>query len=117
MKLTLPYPISANRYWRNARGRTFVSSEAKAYKQAVALIARNAGLYEPALISAVALDVRLIPKSGVCMDLDNALKVTIDALNGIAYEDDSQVRKIVAQRMPPDGVGRLLVEVLPMGVE
>ena len=43
--------------------------------------------------------ITLTPKNGICMDLDNALKVSIDALKGIAYADDSQVRKITAQRV------------------
>ena len=115
--LTLPYPISSNRYWRSARGRVFVSAEAKAYKQEVALIARTAGMREPASISSIALIVKLIPKNRICMDLDNALKVTIDALKGIAFEDDSQVVKIQAEKLPPDGIGRLLIEVQSMGVE
>lgn len=117
MILTLPYPISSNRYWRSARGRVFVSAEAKAYKQEVALIARTAGIREPASISAIALIVKLIPKTRRCLDLDNALKIAIDALKGIAFEDDSQVVKIQAEKLPPDGVGRLLIEVQSMGVE
>ena len=30
--LTLSYPVSANRYWRTCRGRTYRSSEAEQYK-------------------------------------------------------------------------------------
>ena len=44
MKLTLPYPPSANRYWRNYRGMTVTSGEAIAYKREVAYLARKAGV-------------------------------------------------------------------------
>lgn len=50
------------------------------------------------------------------MDLDNALKVSIDALKGIVFADDSQVYRIVAERADPDPAGgaRLEVEILPL---
>jgi crossover junction endodeoxyribonuclease RusA len=106
--LTLPYPVSANRYWRTVvnkktlRAMTFVSEEAKSFKSEVGWTAKAQGLRTP-LKGPVELVVKLIPKNGVCMDLDNALKVTIDALKGIAYVDDSQVRRIDAERCEPDG--------------
>ena len=124
MKLVLPYPVSANRYWRTVvahrrdgpkkpRALTFVSEEAKAFKQECGWRARAAG-YKPAS-GLVELRMVLVPKNRVCMDLDNALKVTIDALKGIVYADDAQVFKIVAERRDPDPTGaRLEVEILPL---
>ena len=103
-ELTLPYPVSANRYWRtvaaNGRAMVFVSDEAKKFKDEVWWRARSAGLRTP-FTTAVELKITLIPKNRVCMDLDNALKVTIDALKGIAYDDDAQVYKIIAERAEP----------------
>ena len=52
-----------------------------------------------------------MPANRVCMDLDNCLKVAIDALKGICYIDDSQVRKIIAERAEPDGQARLVVTI------
>ena len=54
---------------------------------------------------AVSLTVQLVPKANkdgrqaevVCLDLDNCLKVCLDALQGAAYENDNQVRRIVAE--------------------
>lgn len=118
MKLILPYPISANRYWRTMvmKGQqhvtTYVSPEAKRYKQQVRIAAYDQGCRRP-LRSQVELRIVLVPKNGICMDLDNALKVVIDALKGCAYVDDSQVWKLTAERAAPDGVGGLEVEVLP----
>lgn len=118
MKLVLPYPVSANRYWRTIvakkqqRAITFVSDEAKAYKEECGWRAKAAG-FKPAG-GLVELRVRLVPKNRVCMDLDNALKVTIDALKGIVYADDAQVYRIVAERADADPTGaRLEVEVVP----
>jgi len=125
VKLVLPYPVSANRYWRTVvaqrrdgpkkpRALTFVSEEAKAFKSECAWRAKAAGFREP-LAGTVELRVRLVPKNRVCMDLDNALKVTIDALKGIVYGDDAQVYRIVADRADPDPAGaRLEIEILPL---
>lgn len=127
MKLVLPYPVSANRYWRTVvnrrteRAMTFVSKEAEAFKEECAWRAKEAGFRVP-ITGLVELRIRLVPKNGVCMDLDNCLKVTIDALKGIVYADDSQVYRIVAERLDPDPAGgRLEVEaepyVMPMALE
>jgi crossover junction endodeoxyribonuclease RusA len=120
MKLLLPYPVSANRYWRTVvnkktgRAMTFVSNEAEAYKTEVGLRARVAGWRTP-IRGAVELRVTLVPKNGICMDLDNCLKVSIDALKGIVYADDAQVYRIVAERLAPDPRGaRLEVDALAL---
>lgn len=121
MKLVLPYPVSANRYWRTVvvkkqgRAITFVSDEAKSYKAECGWRVKAEGLHVP-YAGPVEVRFRLVPKNGVCMDLDNALKVSIDALKGLVFKDDSQVFRIVAERADADPVGgaRLEVEVLPL---
>lgn len=53
MKLVLPYPISANRYWRTAVipgakfANTYVSKEAKDYKRDVRIAAYEQGCRKP----------------------------------------------------------------------
>lgn len=121
MKLTLPYPVSANRYWhtvtnrKTGRAMTFVSTEAKSYKSEVGWIARAAGAR--CTTRPIVFHVKLVPKNAVCMDLDNALKVTIDALKGVLYEDDSQIRRIIAERADADGNARLEIEVVEFSPE
>jgi crossover junction endodeoxyribonuclease RusA len=106
--VNLPYPVSANRYWRSyavkGRAMVVVSEEARSYRTQCGWIAKAAGLRIP-LQGEIELTITLVPANRVCMDLDNALKVVIDAMKGVAYEDDSQVRKITAERKPPDGQG------------
>ena len=110
IRLKLPYPISANRYWRTrVAGKiavTYVSAEAKSYKSIVAWMATAAGA-KP-IIGPVKMDLCLCPKqnkdgssSKVRFDLSNSIKVLEDALNGVAYVDDKQVVAIQAS------VGRL----------
>jgi crossover junction endodeoxyribonuclease RusA len=137
--LTLPYPISANRYWATrvikrkgakfSTAMTYVTPEAEQYKRAVGSIAIAAGLRTPHA-GRVALLVRLFPDrpqdwarrsrkdpdtwdDGVrCIDLGNCEKVLSDALNGIAWADDKQLRRIVLERCEPDEKGaRVEVEI------
>lgn len=135
--LTLPYPISANRYWRavrlgkgpTARMAMVPTKEAIAYKADVGKLAKAAGLRIP-LDGRMTLLVRLYPERPQdwakraqrdpdtwddtvrCMDLGNCEKVLSDALNGIAWLDDKQLRRIVLERYEPDDRGaRVEIEI------
>lgn len=136
IRLTLPYPVSANRYWRTVivgkgphkRAIMAPTAEAKAYREDVAWRARAIGV-QP-IEGRVALTVRLYPHrpqdwqrrarkapetwddTVQCLDLGNCEKVLSDALNGVAWHDDKQHRRIVLERMPPDEHGaRVEVEI------
>jgi crossover junction endodeoxyribonuclease RusA len=137
IELTLPYPISANRYWRSfvPRGQTraivVLSDEAKAYKEEVGWMVRKAGVSTP-IAGRVQIAIQLYPKrpqdwarrarldpvawdDGVqCLDLDNANKVLLDAIKGIAIEDDRWVRRLYSERMEPDGEARVVVRITPL---
>lgn len=135
--LTLPYPISANRYWATrvmrVNGRdtpiVYVTSLAKAYRDQVVDLAMAAGVTSP-LPGRIAIAVRLFPHRPIdfasrmrklgdawsdtvqCIDLDNANKVLLDALKGVAFEDDRWVRRLQAERMEPDAHGaRVIVAI------
>ncbi len=93
--LTLPYPPSANAYWRTFRGRILVSSEARKYKEQVGNLCARWNLKPLTGPIAVRIQVYRPAKRG---DLDNTLKVLLDSLRGHAFEDDSQVIELHAAR-------------------
>ena len=95
MNFTLPYPPSANRYWRVWRGRAVKSDEARAYQAAVTLMCKGGAARPLAGQVQVSVKVYRPAKRG---DLDNSLKVLLDALKGHAYLDDKQVKRIVAEQ-------------------
>lgn len=108
---SLPYPPSANRYWRNFRGRMVRSREATAYIAEVQAIMR--GRLPEAGDVALELEVVRPRRSG---DLDNSLKVVLDSLRGSLYVDDKQVVELHAWRMDRKGRGSVQVRayrVLP----
>lgn len=115
MRCTLPYPPSANRYWRNVRGRTLKSREARRYAVECQWLARAES--DGALLQGeVAVTLRLYrpSKRG---DLDNRIKVVLDALQGVAYADDKQVIEIHAYRYDDKENPRIEIDVQKAGIE
>lgn len=101
-RVVLPFPPSANRYWRVFRGHPVTSAEARQYKLLVARHAFDCGLRP--LEGDVELEL-LFFRPALRGDLDNRLKVVLDTLsaskempNGIAYRDDAQVKRIIAEQ-------------------
>lgn len=139
--LTLPYPVSANRYWQTRvikpkggkfyQAMTYVSTEAKEFKALVQKLALSAGVRGP-IAGRVAISYTLHPHcpqdahrrmkrdpvgwedTVQCMDLDNAQKVLLDSLKGVVIEDDKWVREISAKRGTPVDGGKLVVTITPI---
>lgn len=116
MAINLPYPVSANRYWRKAGHRVYRSPEAVAYCKLVA----NAALWQGAKRLSGDVGVLIIfqpkaTKSGAAsktrLDLDNALKVVLDALNGVLWDDDKQIVDLRIRLGDPVKSGGLQVAV------
>lgn len=137
-EVTLPYPPSANRYWRHRampKGgiMTYISKDGQVFRAECAKLLAQGGISSP-IKGRVGVAFTLYPQrpqdwqkrqrklgegwhdSVRCIDLDNAQKALLDALKGIAFDDDVWVREIVARRAEPDEVGaRLEVVVYPLG--
>lgn len=111
MILKLPYPPSANRYWRHNRGIIHRSSEAKAFMDRAAILARAAGMPMLRGDVRIVLDVYRPARRG---DLDNSLKVLIDSLRGICYADDKQIIAIEARRHDDPTDPRVMVQVVAL---
>lgn len=142
VRLVLPYPPSANAYWRSfvprgaSRAIVTVSEEAKTYKSEVGWIARQAGVRKP-LDCRCSVRVQLYPARPLdwakraaknpltwdddvrSLDIDNANKVLLDALKGIAIVDDSRryVRRLLGEQMEPDALpARVVVTIEPLAL-
>lgn len=92
---TLPMPPSANVYWRVFNGRPVVSPEAREYKHKAWGYAKEAGA--ECLEGDVALELRVFRarKRG---DVDNRIKVLLDSMIGVLYDDDDQVTELHVYR-------------------
>jgi crossover junction endodeoxyribonuclease RusA len=95
----LPEPPSANAYWRRHGNIIHVSTEAKAYKDAVGMLTakyrtKNQCAFPSGDLSLVVIWHRSARRG----DLDNRLKVLFDALRGTVFRDDKQIAHIDAER-------------------
>ena len=111
----------------------YLSADAKAFKADVQAIAMRAGLRKP-ISGRIELLVQLYPQRPQdwakrvkrdpfnwdddvrCIDLGNCEKVLSDAFNGVAWVDDKQHRRIVLERMEPDGEARVVVTITPLAL-
>ena len=117
--ILLPYPPSANRYWRTFRGRHVRSADAVTYRGEVMSRASIYGLH--LLRGPVKVLATLHPKltrkgvaSLVRIDLDNCVKVVLDALQGVAYDNDNQIEDLHLLLGPAMSDGGLTVHVEAM---
>lgn len=87
--IELPKPVSANVYWKRGRsGIIYTSPKARAYKQSVLACWLESG--HAMLSGSLAVTLHCY----ICLDkadMPNWEKVTLDALQGCAYEDDNCV--------------------------
>jgi len=95
--LTLPECPSSNRWWRNVKGRMVKSREAREYQETVgtlALMSRMEIIEKP---TEVAVTIHWY-REALRGDLDKRYSIMLDALQGIAFENDSQIAEIHAYR-------------------
>jgi crossover junction endodeoxyribonuclease RusA len=115
-RLILPYPVSANRYWRHFRGMTVKSADARKYQAECQAIALSAGYSEP-LQGPIHVEMSYHPKKPKkatgkpvrSLDCSNVCKVAEDALNGIAWVDDKQITHLSIAKCEPIEGGALIV--------
>jgi crossover junction endodeoxyribonuclease RusA len=114
---------------------TYVTPEAKAYKEQVAWMAKAAGVVRP-LAGRVSVHIQLYPHRPLDwakrakadplywadtvqrLDLDNCRKVVNDALKDIVFGDDKCIWRDGGEVMEPDGrKACIVVTITPIQVE
>ncbi len=110
--LKLPWPPTANSYWRHNRGRTHISKAGQAFRDNVlAVVWADLGKIEP-MTGLLAVSVRLSPPDERKRDIDNLQKPLLDAMEyaGV-YRNDNQVSELHTYRDDPERLGGVSVEV------
>jgi Holliday junction resolvase RusA-like endonuclease len=105
--------------WRTGRtkkGWTFVPPDVRAYRSQIAIAAAAAihrhGQWDKSRKIGLFLTVSYQDRKR--RDLENLISVVQDALNDIAYLDDSQIDQLMAVRRPVTSPGRLYVSLWPL---
>lgn len=109
MILSLPYPPTANTYYRRVGAKTLISLKGRQYRKTIADLVGRVECLEGHLD--VQIDV--YPPDNRRRDLDNVLKSLLDSLQHAGcYKDDFQITSIAIQRLatsPP--LGKVLVKI------
>lgn len=121
--IDLPWPPTANRYWRNVNGRMVLSREGRRYREAVdGLVWRlcreggGVGFGE----SDLEVTIEAYPPDRRRRDLDNLLKPILDALQYAGmFDDDSQIVSLHIRKcsMASDGFVRIYISDAPHGLK
>ncbi len=102
IKITLPWPPTANTYWRRKGNRYFISSKGIQFREITSIIClpfKNFFLEEDRLF----MDIEAYPPDNRRRDLDNLLKATQDSLQYAGfYKDDSQIDSLSILRCTPN---------------
>ena len=116
MRLTLPWPPSANTYYRHVSrgplaGRTLLSEAGRAYRKSVDAVVAQARARKAL---AVPLEVRIaaFPPDRRKRDLDNLLKSVLDCLEASGViENDNLIESLSIYRAERIAGGQLEVQI------
>jgi crossover junction endodeoxyribonuclease RusA len=95
--LNLPLPPSVNTYWRANGKRRFISKEGMLFRENVIdyCIENKVPSFGDKRLQ---FQVTLYPRDKRIQDIDNRIKALFDALEGWAYDSDSQIDVLIVQR-------------------
>ena len=114
-ELDLPWPPTANTYWRHVpwgKGvRSLISRQGRQYRERVQGEALRQG-GQARIQGAIRVEIHAYPPDRRRRDLDNLLKAALDAMGHAGvYEDDSQITALSVTRERVEKPGRLRVVV------
>lgn len=92
MNLTLPWPPSINRYWRNVNGRTIMAADGRRYREEVLWKVNN---LTGKFVTPVSVEILAWYPDKRRRDIDNVLKAPLDALTHAGvWSDDSLIESL-----------------------
>jgi crossover junction endodeoxyribonuclease RusA len=110
IEIELPFPPSANHYYRRVGPRTLISREGRRYRERVCAILARLGL--GCFWGSLDMDIEVYPPDQRRRDADNLQKCLLDSLqHGGLYADDSQIKKLKIEMCGSVRGGRTLVRL------
>lgn len=90
-------PISTNVVWRRHGHIIYMSKEAKQLKKDYQWEAKSQW-HKPIILTDLEIYIKLYFKDNRRRDIDNYHKLSLDALSGIVYTDDKQIKKMTVEK-------------------
>jgi len=115
MILTLPYPPSNNRYYRHARGRTYLSDAGSEYRLHVLSARPRTGW---PITGRLMVHIEVHPPTKTGQDLDNIPKAVLDSLqHAKIILNDSDIDYLLITRQEKFKGGKLIVRIEQMAID
>lgn len=97
----LEFPPSTNTYYRRAGNKIHLSASGRRFKEDSAIdVFAALGRVEP-LTGRIGVQLELAaPNKTRDTDIDNRVKATLDALQGILFVNDGQIDQLIVRRLP-----------------
>lgn len=112
ISMVLPFPPSANTYYRHSQHGMYLSKQGRAYKTAVAEHVASLGLSD-ALQGRLNVFVSLSSPTKRAYDVDNRIKPLFDALQDAGvFDDDGQIDSFTVSRQEPRKGGSCHVAIM-----
>ncbi len=105
------FPPSVNHYWRRSGSRIYLSAAGQAFKDSVAKDIRSQLVAVEMLTGRLGVSIELERGDRTEYDIDNYIKSVLDAMQGVLFENDSQVDMLIVKRGPVEKPGRCEVIV------
>lgn len=80
-----------------AHGNVYTPAKTRAYEATIKLLALQAlarAKWPLGARKATAIELQVVAESGARRDIDNVAKAVLDAMNGVAYDDDARVHEL-----------------------
>lgn len=110
MTFSLPFPPLLNRYYSYWRGGRQLTAEARTYKLGALVHGKAQGIKPLDGDVCVQLTLYRRARRG---DIDAPLKCLFDSLQGLAYQNDSQIRELHVLQLEDAADPRVRVSVTP----
>ncbi len=108
--IELPWPPSANTYWRRNGSRYFISTKGQHYRTSAGWTCHKFRKHFSANMR-LKISIDAYPPDKRKRDLDNLFKSVLDSLQyATVFVDDSQIDELAIRRMP-EREGRLVIKL------
>ena len=112
IEIKLPWPPSTNRVWRNVKGRTILSADGRMYREVVGMHCLASKIAGKRLSGRLSVRFIINPPDRRRRDIDNLVKVPLDALTHAAvWLDDSQIDEMYMRRKEVKKDGEITIQI------